>query len=300
MITRRVFAGGLTSAGFLALTSPARALPETAFPAVRRMYLDSAFGQLHLRVAMPKDSAGGAPPLVLFHQTALSGRMFDQLLPVMAMDRIVIAADTPGYGESDRPTERPTLAEYGDVMLDALVGKFGPKLDLLGYHTGAAIAADLAARRDEVRRTVLVSMPYFGVERRHELVDQIDRPRTEETEYAKDGSHLLPMWQGSFGSRAEGQSLDDVARLVAEKQRAGRFGGWALLSALEHDLANTLRAIIKPVMVVAPHDGLQEESRAAAKLIAGSKIVELPDSAYGLFDAIPELLAELVRPFLDR
>ncbi|WFL76332.1 alpha/beta fold hydrolase [Altererythrobacter arenosus] len=300
MITRRLFAGGLASASFLALTSPARALPETACPAVRRMYLDSAFGQLHLRVATPDNSAGAAPPLVLLHQTALSGRMFDQFLPVMATDRIVIAVDTPGYGESDRPAERPTLAGYGDAMLDALVGKFGPKLDVLGYHTGAAIAADLASRRAEVDRVVLVSMPYFDETRRTDLLAQVGRPLSAEGEYSEDGSHLVSMWKGSFGSRADGQSLDDVARLVAEKQRAGIYGGWALHSALENDLAPTLSAIEEPVLVIAPHDGLQEQSRAAAALIPGAKIEELPEVAYGLFDAIPDRLAETVRAFLSR
>lgn len=300
MITRRLFAGGLAASGFLALAPPARGLPEKACLAVRRMYLDSTFGQLHLRVATPQRSAGGAPPLVLLHQTALSGRMFDHFLPVMATDRMVIATDTPGYGESDRPPERPTLSEYGDAMLDALAEKFGARLDVLGYHTGAAIAADLGSRRAEVERVVLVSMPYFDAARRTELLTQVGRPRSAEGEYSADGSHLVSMWQGSFGSRAAGQTLDDVARLVAEKQRVGIYGGWALQSALQNDLTATLSAIDKPVLVIAPHDGLQKETRAAAALIPGAKIDELPEVAYGLFDAIPDRLAEIVRSFLAR
>ncbi|MFN2098483.1 alpha/beta fold hydrolase [Altererythrobacter sp. MF3-039] len=275
------------------------ALPEPAPQGITRRYIRGAFGQIHLRVAMPDPEKITAPPLVALHQTALSGRMFDHFLPVMARDRMVIAPDTPGYGESDRPAERPPLEAYGDAILDALLREYGGPFDLLGYHTGAAIAADLAARRDMVRKTVLVSMPYFGDERRNGLVEQIDRPRGYNDEYSEDGSHLPPMWEGTFKARPEGQSWDDVARLVSEKQRAGRWGGWALLSALEIDLTEKLQSIDKPVLVIAPHDGLDPQSRAAAEVIPAAQLIELPDLAYGLFDATPERIADPARAFLN-
>lgn len=298
MIDRRGLLAGL-GAGWACLSSGiARALPEPTLRGTARRYVDGAFGQIHLRVAEPRPSAIAAPPLVVLHQTALSGRMFDRLLPLMATDRMVIAPDTPGYGESDRPEQRPPLEDYGDAILDALLRDFGGPFDLLGYHTGAAIAADLASRRDMIRRAVLVSMPYFDDSRRRELVAQIDRPLSVEEEYAADGSHLLPLWQGTFAARAEGQSWDDVARLTAEKQRAGRWGGWALLSALERDLTERLAAIGKPVLLIAPHDGLEAQTRAAAQVIPGARLIELPELAYGLFDATPERIADPVREFL--
>lgn len=300
MISRRHFAGGLAAVGLCALATPALALPDPAQPRIRRMYLEGSLGQLHVRVATPDAEREPGPPLVLFHQTALSGRMFDQFLPAMAKTRTVIAIDTPGYGESDRPPERPTLAEYGDAMFDALLDLFGPEIDVLGYHTGAAIAADLAARRAEVGRAVLVSMPYFNSARRADLLAQVSRPRSAETEYREDGAHLLPMWQGSFNARAAAQTRHDVARLVAEKQRAGIYGGWALHSALAEDLAPRLASIARPVLVIAPHDGLQAESRAAAALIPAARLTELSEIAHGLFDAMPERLAELIETFLAR
>jgi len=294
MASRRELLAGLV--GALAWCgSPARALPEPPVAGVRRRYLDGRFGQLHLRVAQPGRAAAGVPPLVLLHQSPLSGRMFDRLLPALAEDRLVVAVDTPGYGESDRPAARPSLAAYGDAILDALVAAYGPRVDLFGYHTGAAIAVDLAARRPaQVRRPVLVAVPFFEAARRAELMRQF----AEKKAYADDGSHLPPLWTGSFRARAPGQSLDDVARLVAEKQRAGLYGEWALAAAMETDLGPALASIRQPALVLAPHDGLEDESRAAAKLMPDARLVELPGHAYGLFDAAPAEIARLALGFL--
>ena len=291
MPRRRAFLVGLAAA----LASPAGALPETAALGVHRRYLDGPFGQVHLRVAQPA-ARPVLPPIVLLHQSPLSGRMFDRLLPLLGTNRIAIAVDTPGYGESDRPATQPTLAGYGNAILDTVASAYGSPLDLLGYHTGAAIAADLAARRSaSVRRLVLIAMPFFGPARREALLKQLK----QKTPYAEDGSHLPPLWTGTARVRPEGQSLDDVARLVAEKQRVGIYGEWALAAAMSEDLALTMTAIRQPTLVLAPHDGLEAASRAAAKLMPQARFVELPARAYGLFDAAPAEIARTVLAFLS-
>jgi pimeloyl-ACP methyl ester carboxylesterase len=286
MLGRRALLAGLVAA-------PALALPEPATPGVRRRYLDASTGQIHLREA--GRARRGRAPLLLLHQSPLSGRMFDRLLPLLAADRLVLAVDTPGYGESDRPAERLSLAGYGDAILDAVTRAYGRPVDLFGYHTGAAIAAELAARRaGDVRRLVLCSMPYFDSGRRAELLKSFDA----KTPLADDGSHLPPLWTSTFRVKPAGQSADDVARIVAEKQRVGRTGEWALRSAMEADLAPVLAAIRAPTLVMAPHDGLQAASKAAAERIPGARLLDLPDIAYGLFDAAPAAIAGPVDAFL--
>jgi pimeloyl-ACP methyl ester carboxylesterase len=263
---------------------------------VRRDYLEGSFGQIHVRVAQPGGSSNvTAPPLILLHQSPLSGRMFDRLLPLLAKGRTVVAVDTPGYGESDRPLQRPALSAYGDDILQAVTRKFGTRADVMGYHTGAALAVDMAARRPRsVRRLVLISVPFFDEARRSALLVQLG----QKAPLKEDGTHLLPMWTGSFKVRPQGQSIDDIARIVAEKQRVGQFGEWALLSAMEGDMAPALKRISQPTLLLAPHDGLEDGTRAAAGLISKGRLEELPSLAYGLFDAAPALLAERMLPFL--
>lgn len=282
---------GLAAAG---CAIPAFALPDPAIPGLRRAYLSGPFGQLHIRIAEPLQRRSKRPPLLLFHQTPLSGRMFEKLLPRLADRRVAIAVDTPGYGESDRPAQRPTLAAYGDAILAALAPAYGRRFDLLGYHTGAAIAVDLAARRREVRRLVLVSVPLFDAPRRAALLAQLDEGKEP---FASDGSHLLGQWSGSFAAKAEAQSIEDIARLVAEKQRPGRHYEWALRSAMELDLAPLLDAVRQPALVIAPHDGLEAGSAVAAARLR-ARLIDRPDWRYGLFDAAPAELAALINPFL--
>jgi hypothetical protein len=60
---------------------------------------------------------------------------------------------------------------------------------------------------------------------------------TRKENYAPDGSHLLPLWTGTYRVRPPQQSLDQVASIVAEKQRVGRFGEWALVAAMSEDIS---------------------------------------------------------------
>ncbi|MCS7001854.1 MAG: alpha/beta hydrolase, partial [Dehalococcoidia bacterium] len=88
---------------------------------VRRAYIDNVYGQLHYRYAFPERPT--ARPLICFHLSPGSGRMYAPLLAAMAIDRVALAPDTPGFGESDPPPAPPTIADYAhamDVFLDSL------------------------------------------------------------------------------------------------------------------------------------------------------------------------------------
>jgi pimeloyl-ACP methyl ester carboxylesterase/catechol 2,3-dioxygenase-like lactoylglutathione lyase family enzyme len=264
---------------------------RTAAVRVRREFVDGRYGQLHLRRASPAQAGGLRAPVVLLHQTPLSGRMFSELLRELGRDRVVLAPDTPGYGESDAPPSPPELADYADALHDFVAGLKEP-VDLVGYHTGAMLAAELAARHPgSVRRVVLISMPLFTAERRAALVTA--------TPLAEDGSSLLAEWRSTMRVRPAGQTLEQAARIVAEKQRAGTRAGWALAALQRYDAVPRLQAISRPVTVVRPQDGLWDEGAAAARLIPGARLVDAPQWAFGLFDADPSGVARVIREALD-
>jgi len=262
---------------------------------VRRGFVDTRLGQVHYRRAVPLAAQGSRTPLVLLHQTPLSGRMFTEFLPAMASDRVVLAPDTPGYGESALPAQRPSIGEYADAFGD-LLESIGEPVDLLGYHTGAAIAVELAGRYPQrVRRVVLVSVPLLSDEQKA----RFSQPAAT-LPLREDGSHLLDMWKSTMSVRPSGQTVEQAARLVAEKQRAVIHTEWALASLAEYPLDARLRELRQPVLFVRPKDGLWEQSGRAAALVPGATAVDRPDWGYGLFDAYPADIAAVVRPFLDR
>ncbi|MBM4238605.1 MAG: alpha/beta fold hydrolase [Gammaproteobacteria bacterium] len=259
---------------------------------LRREFFDGRHGQLHLRRAMPRQTTGLVPPVVLLHQTPLSGRMFSELLPELGRSRLVLAPDTPGYGESAGPAAPPSVADYADALHDLIADQKEP-VDLVGYHTGALLAAEIAVRHPEsVRRLVLISMPFFDTERRASL-------RTV-TPLAEDGSALLAEWKSTMSVRPLGQSLEQAARLVAEKQRAGTRASYAMAALASYDAAPMLRSIRVPTILIAPKDGLAANTAAAAALIPGSKLIDMPQWSYGFFDADPAGTARVILEALDK
>ena len=258
---------------------------------VRREFVEIRFGQLHLRRASPAQGFGLHAPVVLLHQSPLSGRMFSELLPELARDRVVYAPDTPGYGESDPPPKVPTIGDYADGLQD-FIAELKEPVDLVGYHTGALIAAEFTARYPQlVRRLVLISVPIFSAERRGQLVTT--------TALAEDGSHLLGEWKSTMSVRPPGQSLEQAARIVAEKQRAGLRAGWAMAAIAGYEPEARLRSIARPTTVVRPKDGLWDAGATAASLIPGARLIDAPQWGFGLFDADAAGVARLLRGSLD-
>ena len=81
-------------------------------PLVTRDFLDTEFGQMHVRLAKPVKVLN--PPLLCLHMTPQSGRDFESFMSLAAEDRLVVAPDYHGYGSSDRPLETPevTIEDY--------------------------------------------------------------------------------------------------------------------------------------------------------------------------------------------
>ncbi len=68
------------------------------------------------------------------------------------------APDLPGLGESD-PSPTASLAEAAGAVADLAGDLRLRQIDVLGLHTGARVALDLAAARPElVRRLILVGV----------------------------------------------------------------------------------------------------------------------------------------------
>jgi|KBSMisStandDraft_5_1062788.scaffolds.fasta_scaffold285241_1 pimeloyl-ACP methyl ester carboxylesterase len=134
---------------------------STGEPRVRRGYFESRYGQLHVHNAIPP--GGGfeeGTALLCLHPTGQSGRVFQKFLPLLGRDRSVYAPDTPGSGESDGPTLRPSPADAAAALGDFLDSMRFRQIDVLGYQSGSLLAAELAiARPQQVRRVVLIGVP---------------------------------------------------------------------------------------------------------------------------------------------
>jgi pimeloyl-ACP methyl ester carboxylesterase len=128
---------------------------------LRKMYVDSRFGQLHMHTAFP--SSGGfdeLTPLICIGPPLQTGRVFRPVLRDLGRDRSVYAPDLPGSGESDAPQEAPTVADYAAACADLIDALRLRHVDLMAYQTGSTAAIELAlARPAVVRRVALLGVP---------------------------------------------------------------------------------------------------------------------------------------------
>src|SRR5437773_12409833 len=125
------------------------AISKTA-PQVERVFVATRFGRIHAAIA------GSGFPVLLLHQTPRSWDEYRDVLPLLGRDLRAIAMDTLGFGDSAAPEGDPSIEVWATAafaLLDALGEK---EFAVVGHHTGAVIAAEMAAAApDRVRAFVL-------------------------------------------------------------------------------------------------------------------------------------------------
>lgn len=146
---------------------------------VRRAYADTPFGQLHYA------ETGSGPALLLLHQTPRSYDEFRELQPLLANRHRVIAMDMVGFGMSAVLAKPQTIEQYAAgafALLDALDI---PTAGVLGHHTGAAVAVEMAASHPERISGLVLSSPPWKAHG-----SGVDDVQTD-----ADGKHLAELWQ---------------------------------------------------------------------------------------------------------
>lgn len=131
-----------------------------------------------VRVWQGGDPSG--PPLLLIHGFLVSHEEFDDILPHLASNRLILL-DLPGFGESEVPAPEDfafDLESFADICA-SLLERLAPEgAAVLGHSMGGGVAMTLAARHPElVKRLVLIdplSFPFaLGLKARLPLIPGI-------------------------------------------------------------------------------------------------------------------------------
>ena len=256
---------------------------------MRRGYVDGVWGQVHYR------EAGGGRVLACLHATAYSSRSLVPFLDRMSASCRAVGLDTPGYGQSDPPPAQATVDGYAGALADAIAALADGPADLFGYHTGALLAAAIAAARPAlVRRLVLVGVPAFTDAERPAWRTRLVRPASPGLTLDEFGDR----WAFLVSGRPAGMALPRAVGNFADELQAWPHESRAHAALFEHDAAGTLAAVRAPTLVVNPPGPLADASRRAAGLIPGARVVEAPGLTGALFDAHSGALAGIVEPFL--
>lgn len=115
---------------------------------------------------------GEGKPLLLL-PGALSGinTAFGKLIPLLAVERQVIAVEFQGYGHTaDIPGRPLSYEQFADDVIELLSVLNISQTDIFGYSTGAGVALQVAIRKpDVIRKLVLASVSYNSSGRHPDL-----------------------------------------------------------------------------------------------------------------------------------
>ncbi|MSO64904.1 MAG: alpha/beta hydrolase [Alphaproteobacteria bacterium] len=144
------------------------------------------YGQIHCRWT-------GSGPLLLVLPAGNGPEPILPLLAQLAERFTILLVDLPGYGLSDPlPAAVPTMRDYAEAIAALLTTLGVRRRGLLGSHTGASIAAELAVVRPATFPAIVIHEGTFTPpEHRRDLLQHYMPP------YRPDwhGGYLVGFWQ---------------------------------------------------------------------------------------------------------
>lgn len=259
---------------------------------MRRAFLDTPEGQIH------HVTAGSGRPVLLLHQTPRSWDEYRDVIPLLARDRRVVAMDTIGYGDSYKPARTCEIEDYARGAIVLLDGLGIGSTAVVGHHTGAVIAMELAATRPErVDRLVLSACPFIdAAEREHRLTRG---HRVDHVEPKPDGTHLAELWQGRQRFYPKDRP-DLLTRFVRDALKAGEKIVEGHGACSRYRMEERIGRVRCPTLVTCGTEDPFSYPRAEliARHIPGSRFVPIPGGTVAVVDQLPEAFARVVLEFL--
>ncbi len=256
-------------------------------------YADGPDGQVHFL------DTGAGSPLLLLHQTPCHLGMFAAAYPLLAQGGIrAIGVDTPGYGQSAPPAGAPTIGGYARAVVAVLDHLGLAAAAVLGHHTGASIAAELAVLEPRrIRRVILNGPPLFTPEERAAYLAAIAAsPRPEPR---ADGSHLQTLWDRRARFTPGWTNVAAMHRGVVMMLGADAGERQGYSAAFAHDIGAPLRAITQPGLILTnTGDDLYVASCRARDLRPDFAFAALEGGTHDIVDEQPEAWSRQVLAWL--
>jgi pimeloyl-ACP methyl ester carboxylesterase len=286
-----------------------------------RGYVEVPWGQLHYArwdplsprerdSRSPEENADSVPrreadaqtkprAIVLLHQTPRSFKEYLGVLPILGERWTTVAFDTPGFGASDLPPDEESIEAYAAGILIGLKALALEQVLLVGHHTGALVAIEVAVSAPELLcGLVLSSAPLKTPEER---MHALEGPGIDEVEVRVDGSHLRELWQkrAAFYPKDRPDLLTAFvadALLVADRVEEGHR---AVNRYVVEERVSRLRP---PVLVL----GAREDPFAWPHVerwrqaLPWAEFAEIPEGMVPLPDQLPEAFAAEVAKFAGK
>jgi pimeloyl-ACP methyl ester carboxylesterase len=269
-------------------------LMSLSYPVVERRFVGTPRARIHVA------TAGSGRPILLLHQTPRSWDEFRDVLPRLGQHYRAIAMDTVGFGDSDALAfEENSIEAWSTCAFDLLDALGLPHAAVIGHHTGAAIAIEMAAAQPgRIAAMALSAPPYVDAERRARAAS---KPVIDDAPRRADGGHLGALWQMRQPDYPAGAS-DLLDRFMVDALKAGALAAEGHRVVGRYAMETRLPLVRCPVRVLAPVAD-PHAFPVAGKVtcaITGASMVEIAGAMVPFPDQMPEVFAEAVLDFLAR
>ncbi|MFB6106793.1 MAG: alpha/beta fold hydrolase [Halobacteriaceae archaeon] len=255
-----------------------------------------------------------APPVVLVHGGGFDAATVSWRDAIASLSDAfrVVAPDLPGFGESDPPGHRPTVAHYERVLQRFLDALALDAVGLVGISMGGAVALGVALRRpDRVARLVLADSLGLGGRppggRLAPLVTRLGVTDLVWPLFARSPLAVRLALRAVTGPGGAPPQLLADAVVEARRERAGE--AWRAVQRSEvragryrTDYSGDLPALAVPTLFVHggadPLVGVARSIRAAART-PDAELAVFPDCGHWTPRECPAEFDAAVRPFLD-
>ncbi|RME74004.1 MAG: alpha/beta fold hydrolase [Planctomycetota bacterium] len=246
---------------------------------------------------------GSGPDLLLIMGLGAPGNMWEPVLPYLTPHFRVTTFDNRGVGRSGCPEGPYTMAQMARdaiALLDALGIE---RTHVVGISMGGMIAQHLALEAPErVERLVLAATSAGGpqaVRPEPWVIELLTRPRAGKSslELIREAAPIL--FAPGFIERHP-EVLTEIARRNDERPTAPEGVQNQILAIVGHDVADRLREITAPTLVVTGDADVlvpPQNSAHLAAAIPGAQQLVLPGVAHGLLHEATERFAEAIRSF---
>jgi pimeloyl-ACP methyl ester carboxylesterase len=258
---------------------------------VRRSFVSVPAGTIHVA------EAGSGRPVLLLHQTPRSWDEYRDVLPILGERFRAIAMDTIGFGDSSKPSEPDTIELWAGVAVSLLDALGVDRASVVGHHTGAVIATEIAASYPDRVDKLVLSAPAMVDDEHRRLYG--DKPPVDEVERKLDGSHVVELW--SMRAPFYPKSIDLLERFVIDALKAGDRAGGGHTVVARYDMEPKLPLVKAPTLIVKPTEDpfARPEAEKLAPHLPHARSVDLPGGMIPAPDQLPEEFARVVIEFLE-
>jgi pimeloyl-ACP methyl ester carboxylesterase len=263
---------------------------------VTRRFVETATGTIHCAIAGEETTED----VLLLHQTPRSWKEYRDVLPLLGRRRRAIAIDMVGFGDSSAlPPGSDSIERWAEVALELLDALGIEHAHLVGHHTGAVVAAEMAVRAPaRARSVVLSSAPFDDAATRAAHLERgaiVDNVTPHE-----DGSHVAELWRTRAGFYPE-RRVDLLEAFLIDALKAGPRAAEGHRVVARYDMRAAVSRLSCPVLLLgATHDPYAYPALEAMRTALPEARVEVIEGGMvPLPDQLPEQFAAAVERFLD-